>query len=190
MKQIFCTRTFTSTVHLTKPQRVFCGFLLIVFSTWRGLSAGAAQLPPPSTTQAVSKPPETSTVHDAPQNVAPEVKSETSRRVAAEAFEKRYGIHIIMIAVTAGGGMVDLRFKVVDQEKARSMFNDAHRLPVLVADDSGLRLNAPHHMAGNVRVQNGALSFLLYPNVRNAVKAGTPVSVVFGDVRLEAIKAQ
>ena len=63
-------------------------------------------------------------------------------------------------------------------------------MPTLVADDSGLTLNAPQHMVGNIRLQKDAAGFILYPNARNAVKAGTPVSVVFDDVKVEPVKAQ
>ena len=113
-----------------------------------------------------------------------------SEAVSTGLLEKDYGLQILHIAVTAAGGMIEFRFKILDPEKARQFFKDPHQTPTLVADDSGATLNAPHHMAGNVRLQKDAVGFILYPNVRNAIKAGRSVSAVFGDVRVEPIKAQ
>jgi hypothetical protein len=110
--------------------------------------------------------------------------------ISTGVLEKDYGLQILHIAVTAAGGMVDFRFKILDPEKARQFFKNPHQMPTLVADDSGLTLIAPHHMAGNVRLQKDTVGFILYPNVRNAIKAGSPVSAVFGGVRVEPVKAQ
>jgi hypothetical protein len=117
-------------------------------------------------------------------------KAGATAPISQSVLAEKYGIQILRIAVTAGGGMVDLRIKVLDPEKARHVFKDPHRMPTLAADDSGLTLNAPQHMVGNIRLQKDAAGFILYPNARSAVKAGTPVSVVFGDVKVEPVKAQ
>jgi hypothetical protein len=117
-------------------------------------------------------------------------KAEATAPISQSVLAEKYGIQILRIAVTAGGGMVDLRIKVLDPEKARQVFKDPHHMPTLVADDRGLTLNAPQHMVGNIRLQKDAAGFILYPNARSAVKAGTPVSVVFGDVKVEPVKAQ
>jgi len=108
---------------------------------------------------------------------------------SASVLEERYGIRIMLIGVTGGGGLIDFRFKILDRGKARLIISPT-KLPELIAVDSGYRLTATKKMAGNVTMQNDAVSFLLYPNVRSAIKPGTLVSVVFGDVRVEHIAAQ
>ncbi len=117
-------------------------------------------------------------------------KAEATPPISQSVLGEKYGIQILRIAVTAGGGMVDLRIKILDPEKARHVFKDPHHMPTLVAEDSGLTLNAPQHMVGNIRLQKDAAGFILYPNARSAVKAGTPVSVVFDGVKVEPVKAQ
>ena len=108
---------------------------------------------------------------------------------SASTLEELYGIRITLIGVTGGGGLIDLRFKVIDRGKA-SLIVSPSKLPELIAVDSGYRLTATKKMAGNVIMKSDAVSFLLYPNVRSAIKPGTLVSVVFGDVRTEPIVAQ
>jgi hypothetical protein len=123
-------------------------------------------------------------------SAASKVTVDAPEAVSADIFEERFGIRVTRVAVTAGGGMIDFRFKILDREKARQVLADPHQPPTLVAEDSGLTLTAPHHMARNIRLQKDAVCFLLYPNARNAVKAGTPVSAVFGNFKVESVKAQ
>jgi hypothetical protein len=58
--------------------------------------------------------------------------------------------------------------------------------------DSGLTLSptkmSRHH--SQMGMKRGAVPFTFYPNVRGAVKPGTPVSVAFGSINVEPITAQ
>ena len=40
-------------------------------------------------------------------------------------LEERYGIRITLIGITAGGGMIDFRYKVIDADKATNWIKDA-----------------------------------------------------------------
>lgn len=107
------------------------------------------------------------------------------------ALEAIHGIRVTQIAVTAGGGLVDLRFTVVDPEKARPLLAGHALLPRLVVEGSGVELQAPKHGAmRGIRIQKDAASFLLFPNTRNAVRPGTRVAVAFGDVQVEPLVAK
>ncbi|NOT84738.1 MAG: hypothetical protein HOP02_08180 [Methylococcaceae bacterium] len=109
-----------------------------------------------------------------------------------EQLEAQYGIRITLIAVTAVGGIVDFRYKVVDPEKASNLLHDPANAPTLTAVDTGLTLS-PTHMGrhhNQMTMKRGAVPFTFYPNVRNAVKAGTPVSVAFGKIKVTPIAAQ
>jgi hypothetical protein len=86
---------------------------------------------------------------------------------------------------------VDLRFTVLDPAKARPLLQDHARPPRLMAEGSDTELQAPAHGAmRNVRLQKDAACFLLYPNARSTVHAGTRVAVAFGDVRVEPVVAK
>jgi len=113
-----------------------------------------------------------------------------ARVVSAAEMEKDYGIKVNLVGVTAAGGLVDLRFTVVDQEKALHILHDATVMPALMVEPSGTVIRAPTGMRHKVTVLSGGNYFILYSNPGGAVQAGTHVSVVIGDVRLEPLDAQ
>ena len=110
--------------------------------------------------------------------------------ISERAFEDRYGIRIMMIGVSAADGLIDFRFKVLDAEKAVPLMRDPANMPALIVEDSGATLKAPEGMVHNLELKNGGAYFILYPNVQDAIKPGTRVTALFGDVRLEPIIAK
>ena len=114
-----------------------------------------------------------------------------SEDISTSTLEKAHGIRITQIAVTGGGGLVDLRFTILDPAKARTLFQDHGTPPRLLVEGSTVELQAPMHGAmRNVRLQKDAAGFIIYPNARSAIQPGTRVAVAFGDVRLEPIAAK
>ncbi|MDI6858711.1 MAG: hypothetical protein QME71_10395 [Dehalococcoidia bacterium] len=107
----------------------------------------------------------------------------------AAALEEEYGIRITLVAVTAGGGLVDLRYQVTDAAKAAQVLGPGAEAPTLIAEESGKTL--PSQQAPEeTRPETGQTYFILYPNVENSVKPGSAVTVVIGDVRLEHLIAK
>lgn len=107
------------------------------------------------------------------------------------ALEAIHGIRVDQVAVTAGGGLVDLRFTVLDPVKARPLLGGHATSPRLLVEGSGIELQAPRHGAMHgIRIQKDATSFLLFPNTRNAVRPGARVAVAFGDVKVEPVVAK
>ena len=113
-----------------------------------------------------------------------------SEFIAAPELEERYGLRVRLVGVTAEGGLVDFRLKIVDADKAKQLLEDPARTPGLWIEDSGTTLNAPQEMRENLKLEDGGIVFFLLPNVGNAVKPGTPVTVTFGDLSLEPMPAQ
>jgi hypothetical protein len=113
-----------------------------------------------------------------------------ARVVDAAALEEEYGIKVTLIAVTADGGLVDLRFMVSDSAKAAHLMHDAASMPQLLVQRNGRVLSASHPLAHKVTVLDGATYFLLYPTSGGAVQGGTSVSVVIDDLRTTPITAQ
>ena len=113
-----------------------------------------------------------------------------ARVVSAAEMEQQYGIKVNLVGVTAAGGLVDLRFTVVDKDKALHILHDAAVMPELLVEPSGTVIRAPTGMRHKVTVLDGGNYFILYSNPGGAVQAGTHVSVVIGDVRLEPLDAQ
>lgn len=110
--------------------------------------------------------------------------------ISASPIEDRYGIRVTLVGVTAAGGLVNFRFKVLDAEKAKEIVQDPENMPMLIAEDSGTTLKAPGTVRHNITLETGRGYYILYINTQGAIKPGTPVSVVIGDLRLEHMIAQ
>ncbi|MBP1705259.1 MAG: hypothetical protein H6Q36_998 [Chloroflexi bacterium] len=113
-----------------------------------------------------------------------------ARVVSAADMEQEYGIRVGLIGVTADGGLVDVRFTVVDSDKAGHILHDQATLPELLVETSGAVLRAPQPHAHKLTLADGATYFLLFPNSGGVIQAGTPVSFVIDAIRLEAVDAQ
>lgn len=113
-----------------------------------------------------------------------------ARVVSAADMEREHGIRFDLVAVTADGGLVDVRFTVVDKAKAEHILHDAAALPELLVEPSGAVLRAPQPHAHKLDLVDGGVYFLLFPNSGGVIQTGTPVSVVIDAIRLEAVDAQ
>jgi hypothetical protein len=102
---------------------------------------------------------------------------------APSAEEVRTGVQVAQIGMAAGGGLVDLRLKVLDAAKASKLLGNPANVPMLIAGDTP-PLQPPHHALRGARFGNGLIFYILYPNARGAVKPGSEVVVAMGDVRL------
>ena len=116
--------------------------------------------------------------------------SGTPQLASAKMLEERFGIRVTLIAATAGGGIVDLRFKVLNADKARAVLQDDKSLPVLSVEGTSIEPMMPDDAIGNQDLEVGKVYYILYSNPRGMVKPGTPVSVAIGDLVLEPIIAQ
>jgi hypothetical protein len=106
--------------------------------------------------------------------------------VSAE-IETKYGVRISMVAVTADGGLIDLRYTVIDPDKAALMTDSLDALPVLVAGNgtSMAQRGAGHRHGQNLKA--GISYFLLYTNEQNAIRPGDKVMVRVGDLHLDGV---
>jgi hypothetical protein len=111
-------------------------------------------------------------------------------RISTGELEERYGLRVRLIGVTAGGGMVDFRLKIVDPDQARRFLEDPANLPRLVAAESGEALVGTQGMEDEIRWQEGEILFILFSNRNGAIRSGSPVLVEFGSLQLEPILAQ
>ena len=112
----------------------------------------------------------------------------TKTIISQSAFEEQYGLRINLVAVTAAGGMVDLRLKIVDAEKAKKLLQDKNNFPALYVSDRGRLLSAPEDTrSAEIQFEDGNNIFLMYPNAGNAVSRGAAINIVFGDIALEPI---
>ena len=108
--------------------------------------------------------------------------------ISQSTLEQQYGMRVNLVAVTAAGGMVDLRLKLLNGEKAKRLLQDKRNFPALYVSERDITLSTSEDAKSQpLAFEDNADLFLLFPNAGNAVKPGTPVSLVFGDIALEPL---
>jgi len=105
--------------------------------------------------------------------------------------EKRWGIKIESVRPTAGGRMLDFRFRVLDPSKARDLLSKGKKA-FIVDQKRGKKLPVPVTKTGPLRQttlkpQAGRIYFVLFANGNGLVQEGDKVTVVIGDFRAENI---
>ena len=153
------------------PGRVrIAGFLAGVLVA-AGIGALALWLPQRSSGQTSAEPP--------PQWQRP--------AVAAPGLAERSGVRLIRVAVTGGGGLLDLRYQVVDPNKAVAV-HEAKTPPAIIDERTGLVLNRllmghAHHG----QLKPAVSYYLIFENTGNWVRRGSEVTVLLGDAQVEHV---
>jgi hypothetical protein len=99
------------------------------------------------------------------------------------------GIEVVGVHVTAGGSIVDFRYRVVDSSKAARILKRQVKLNLL-DEANGLRLNVPvMPYVGALRQsaiepEAGKTYFILFGNAARSVKPGSKVTLVIGDAKI------
>lgn len=104
--------------------------------------------------------------------------------------EQRCGVQVVRVAVTAAGGLVELRFRILDAAKARERIMDPGSPPLLIPEGGEYSLQAPRQALRHLRFVDGVANYILYPNARSAVKPGTQVVVALAGQRLDPVTAE
>lgn len=106
------------------------------------------------------------------------------------------GIELLGIKLTADNFMIDLRYRITDATKSRSLI-DRNVRPVLVDEASGYRFYVPNtpkvgplrQVATNSRpVQVGKVYFMLFANPDRRLKVGQKVTLHAGDAVLKDLE--
>jgi len=105
--------------------------------------------------------------------------------------EKNFGIKIVSLRPTGGGQMLDLRFQVIDPEKAKAVL-DKNKKAYVLDDKTGKTLPVPVTKAGSLRQttlkpEAGRIYFMLFSNPGGMVREGGSVSLIIGDFRKDSI---
>ncbi len=132
--------------------------------------------------------------HFVPPVAKPEALPLPLEKQEIDAIEKKWGIQIISLSVTASGYMMDFRFKVMDEVKSKIFFD--HRIkPKLIVEKSNAVLPVPMaakvgafrptNRGGNIRA--GRIYYIVFGNPDSHVKAGDKVTMVCGDFKAEGM---
>ena len=125
---------------------------------------------------------------------APAVPAEPRELVTDPTLKEKWGIEVTWLAMSAGGHMVDFRFRVLDSEKAASLFQRANK-PYLIDQASGQVLAVPRTAKiGPLRTSDppkeDRIYWMFFGTVPGLVKTGSVVTVVIGDFRAENLVVQ
>jgi hypothetical protein len=101
------------------------------------------------------------------------------------AILERWGVTIEGMRLTAGGYMLDFRYRVVDPEKAAPLF-ERRTKPVLTDESSGVVMAVPvPPKTGPLRSSNdpkkGKTYFMFFGNPRRMIAKNRRVTVTIGD---------
>lgn len=110
--------------------------------------------------------------------------------ISQTAFTETTGVRLVRVTTTAGGGMLDLRYQVVDPDKA-GIVHDSDNPPTIVDEVTGQSASRPwmHHSSG--RTLQAAVTYNeLLLNPGGVVKSGSLITVVIGNSRLEHVVVQ
>jgi len=122
--------------------------------------------------------------------------------------EDAWGIRVLRVVLTGGGGLVDLRYQVTDADKAaaalggsahthgRVRLEDIKSSVQLVDEASGIALlEAQIHFMGRVQTQRlapkeGLTRFILFSNTEGLIERGSNVSLAIADLNVEHLVVQ
>lgn len=105
-----------------------------------------------------------------------------------------WGIEVTSVRLAVDGNMVDFRYRVLIPEKAKPLFNRKNK-PYLIDEASQKVLTVPNlGKVGPLRTSNnlqaGRIYWMFFGNTHKLVKAGSKVSVVIGDFRVDDLIVQ
>ena len=105
----------------------------------------------------------------------------------SQEIEDKFGVRFTFAAVTAGGGMVELRYRVLDEGKAANFGHYTETAPLIIAEDTGEIVDVTIMGLHNHRVEPGRMYYVLYRNTGGAVQSHRPVTIAIGDLKLEHV---
>ena len=106
----------------------------------------------------------------------------------SSAIEQNWGIRFVALSVLADGGLVELRYEVVDPAKSGKIHggdatSDTKNLPILIVEGTGARVTSRSVMFhyAHATDKSGRLYSIIYGNAGGALKAHYLVTVYMAD---------
>jgi hypothetical protein len=110
--------------------------------------------------------------------------------VGEKGLEQLTGVAITQVAVTGAGGLVDLRFEVLDPALA-GQIHDPSTPPAVIDERTGLVVHdlfMNHAHSGAFHA--GETYYFIFINPRNWIHRGSKVTVLLGDTAVEHVVVQ
>ena len=109
-------------------------------------------------------------------------------------LKEKWGIKVESARLSAGGYMIDFRYRVLDADKAAPIL-DRRVKPYLVDQASGATFIVPNppkvgQLRSGKNIKEGKIYFIFFANPGRYVKSGNKVTVAIGDCKIENITVQ
>jgi hypothetical protein len=119
---------------------------------------------------------------------SPELASHPRERTF---MKRQWGIEVLYVRQTAAGYMLEFRYKVIDAQKAKALF-DRQTKPLLTHAETGAKLIVPTPAKiGALRNSNPPLDghtyWMFFANPGKLVKSGEHVNIEIGDFLVEGL---
>lgn len=110
--------------------------------------------------------------------------------VRSDELAARSGVTITQLAVTGNGGLIDLRYQVVDANAATALHEESLP-PALIDDQTGLVVHdlVMNH-AHTGQFHQGETYYLVFENPDNWIRRGATVTVLLGPVEVRNVTVQ
>ena len=124
-----------------------------------------------------------------------EAARDDDSRPASASLEAQWGIQIESLRLSAGGHMIDFRYRVLDPEKAAALAKRENK-PCLIDEATGATFVVPRTpKIGPLRqtaqrLTAGKVYWMFFSNPGKFIKLGAKVTVVIGDFRAEHLEVQ
>ncbi len=117
-----------------------------------------------------------------------------TQKSVEEDLQETWGIEVTQLHLSAAGHMVDFRYRVLDAQKAETLFVRANK-PYLIDQKSEKLLSVPSMgKIGPLRTSNmpqeDRIYWMFFGNHGGLVQSGDKVTVVIGDFRAENLVVQ
>jgi hypothetical protein len=135
-----------------------------------------------------------STVAVSPRQAQPEPGSAPEEAFGAGRVVDKFGVRLTGVRLTANGYVVDLRYRVLDPDKAQGLLDRKVR-PVLVDETTGNRFYVPvpptvgalRQTSRNKVIHTDRDYFMLFANPDRKLQAGSKVALYVGEERFGSL---
>lgn len=104
----------------------------------------------------------------------------------SDAIEQRFGVRFTAVVLTASGGVVQIRYQVLDKSKARAL-HEQGTFPYLRVGAATLDSPVMAGHGSGADMVPGRSGSILLANTAHALKVGDRVSLRIGDLTLEQV---
>jgi hypothetical protein len=123
--------------------------------------------------------------HGSPAGATPSSARPSAATIAA--IQQQYGVRFTMVGLTAGGGMLDVRFVAVDGDKVEQLGHHGTRMK-LIAERTGRTLDSEQMTPHFGKIHVGSQYFALMRNDDNTLHQGDLVTIRVGTLALEHLR--